>query len=129
MTPLLTPALAQGITDRDWHLLAMDGRPVAEGVTLSFGADGSLHGKAPCNSFGSRNGASLPALALAPIRATRMACPRLEEEQAFFDLLPQMTAALSDRPDRLVLTSPDGRSLEFVADLAGATCITCPPGE
>jgi heat shock protein HslJ len=125
------PVLAQDATGRDWHLLALDGQRVAPGTTLRLEADGSMSGRAPCNSYGTQNTGALPALALRPIRATRMACPRLDEEQAFFDALAVMTTLDLSGPDRLILSGPDGRVMEFVpqADLAAAGCETCPPTE
>jgi hypothetical protein len=61
--------------------------------------------------------------------ATRMACDRLAEEQRYFDALTAMTRI--DRQDRrtLVLTGPDGRSMEFADDLMSTLtrCVTCLP--
>lgn len=128
---MTSPALAQDATGRDWHLLAQDGLRVAPGTTLRLEADGTITGQAPCNGYGTANTAALPALALRPIRATRMACPRLEEEQAFFDALALLTTLELSGPDRLILTGPGGRAMEFVldADLAPPLCETCPPTE
>ncbi|MFP5480226.1 MAG: META domain-containing protein, partial [Alphaproteobacteria bacterium] len=110
----------------DWQLLAVDGAVVDHAATLRIEADGTLGGKAPCNSWSSQNGAALPDLALRGIRATRMACDRLAEEQAFFAVLEVMTRAEMDEDSHLILTGPEGRVLEFVRDRsAGETCKTC----
>jgi heat shock protein HslJ len=131
LTLIPAMATAQDMTGTDWQLLAIDGAVVGAEVTATFRieADGTIHGKAPCNSYGSRNSATLPALSLAGIRATRMACARLKEEQLFFDRLSAMTSVAIEGTENLILTGPDGRSLEFVRDRMNgqARCLTCPP--
>jgi heat shock protein HslJ len=123
------PARADQIIGRDWQLLAIDGVVVPAGPTLRIEADGTTGGKAPCNAWSARSSADLPALALGPIRATRMACDRLAEEQAFFDALARMTAVDPQGYRTLVLTGADGRSMEFVYDRMNSltVCTTCPP--
>ena len=137
----MTAANAEGLTGTDWQLLAIDGIRVDQAVpatlrpstlrpsTLRIEADGALTGRAPCNIWGSSNQATLPALALAPIRATRMACDRLAEEQAFFDALSVMTEARQEGDRHLILTGPDGRTMEFALDPTDSLtpCLTCPP--
>lgn len=117
------PALAQSVPVTDWQLLAIDGVLTDIPATLSLTADGSLAGKAPCNNWSANNAATLPALALKGIRATRMACDRLVDEQRFFDALSAMTTLAFDGETNLILTAPDGRSLEFVPQLT--VCKTC----
>jgi heat shock protein HslJ len=110
----------------DWQLLAVDGAVVDYPASLRIEADGTLGGKAPCNSWSSGNAATLPDLTLRGIRATRMACDRLAEEQAFFSVLALMTRAEMDGENTLILTGPEGRALEFVRDrTAEAPCKTC----
>ncbi len=131
MMPL--PGFAATVEGVDWHLRAIDGVVVDAAVqaTLMFGADGSVSGKAPCNRFGTANTAALPEVKLGPIAATRMACDRLAEEQTFFDALARVDRMVAEGQDTLILTGPDGRSLEFVRDptLDPAACVTCLPGE
>lgn len=117
------PALAQSVPVTDWQLLAIDGVLTDIPATLSLTADGSLAGKAPCNNWSANNAATLPALDLKGIRATRMACDRLADEQRFFDTLSAMTTLAFDGETNLILTAPDGRSLEFVPQLT--VCKTC----
>lgn len=113
----------------DWQLLAIDGVVVDMPATLRIGTDGSLSGQAPCNGWSAANGATLPDLALGGIRATRMACDRLADEDAFFAVLALMTRLEQDGDRALVLTGAEGRSMEFVRDLTGAAdlCMTCAP--
>lgn len=131
MTPLAS--LADSIDAFDWQLLAIDGLRVDASVTASLriDAEGQVTGKAPCNSYGARNAAALPAFRLGGIRATRMACDKLAEEQVFFDALALMENMELDGDSNLILTGPDGRSMEFVVDRADSltTCKTCPPTE
>jgi heat shock protein HslJ len=124
LSPLVE--IAALIQDRDWQLLAIDGAVVDQGFTASLriGADGVISGMAPCNSYGAKNTASLPEFKPGPIRATRRACDRLADEQVFFDTLSIMEGAAIDGIDTLILTGPDGRSMEFVQDRQTA-CKTC----
>jgi heat shock protein HslJ len=124
LLPGMSPA--QTITGIDWQLLAIDGVVTDTRATLRIEADGTLAGAAPCNRWSSMNAATLPALELRGIRATRMACDKLDEEQAFFDALSQMTSMAPDGERNLVLTGPDGRSMEFVIERT--VCKTCKPG-
>jgi heat shock protein HslJ len=126
-------ANAQDMTGLDWQLLAIDQEVVGFDIvaTLRIEVDGTITGKAPCNSYGSRNTATLPALSIGGIRATRMACDKLKEEQTFFDALSVMTEARMEGAKNLVLTGPDGRMMEFVLDRMNSLtiCTTCPPND
>jgi heat shock protein HslJ len=124
LLPSMSPA--QTITGVDWQLLAIDGQVTDAPATLRIGSDGTLAGAAPCNRWSAMNTATLPALTLGPIRATRMACDRLDDEQAFLAALSAMTAMALDGQRNLVLTGPDGRSMEFGRDQT--VCRTCKPG-
>lgn len=131
MTPLAT--LAEPIRALDWQLLAIDGRLVGASVTASLRIDaaGQVTGKAPCNSYAAKNAAELPAFQLGPIRATRMACDKLAEKQAFFDALALMQTMQMDGDRTLILTGPEDRSMEFVLDRTDSltACKTCPRAE
>jgi heat shock protein HslJ len=133
LTVIPAMAPAQTITGKDWQLLAIDGVVLDFDIvaTLRIEENGSITGKGPCNSFGSSNNATLPALSLGGLRATRMACDKLKEERAFFDSLAQMTSLAPDGSRNLILTGPDGRSMEFVQDRMNSltTCKTCPAKE
>jgi heat shock protein HslJ len=107
---------AQVLTEIDWHLAAIDGVAFKAKATLRFEADGTMRGRAPCNSWGAANEAELPALKLGGIRATRMACARMADEQAFFTALLAMTEARRGGTGSLILTGPDGQNMEFVTD-------------
>jgi heat shock protein HslJ len=127
--PTLAPA--QTMTGIDWQLLAIDGIRTDAQASLRIEEDGAIGGQAPCNRWSVANGAVLPALALAGIRATRMACDRLDDEQVFFDALSVMTALEPEGDSTLILTGPDGRSMEFVRDATDSAvlCFTCAEGD
>ena len=122
---------AQTLTGIDWELLAIDGKVVDIPATLRLEDDGAVSGEAPCNNWSSRNSASLPDLKLTGLRATRMACDRLEDEQHFFDAVTRMQGLALEGDRNLILTGPDGRSMEFVPDVMNnlTRCTTCPPAE
>jgi heat shock protein HslJ len=123
-------ASAQTYTDAYWQLLAIDGTRTEARATLRIDKDNVLAGAAPCNRWSANNGSDLPALALGAIRSTRMACDRMAEEKAFFDALALMTTVALDGERNLILTGPDGRTMEFVpdkADSAVEACKTCAP--
>lgn len=121
-------APAQGYTGLTWDLLAIDGQVVEDRATLRIDVDNVLAGAAPCNRWSATNGADLPALQLGAIRSTRMACDKLAAEQAFFDALSLMTSLAPDGDSNLILTGPDGHSMEFVIDRTRSltVCQTCP---
>ena len=79
--------------ENSFALKEMLGEPVTARVTISFGEDGQVIGQAPCNRYFATQDAPLPWFSLGPIGATKMACPELEEEIQYFDLLGQATLA------------------------------------
>lgn len=129
---LAAPAIvsAQDYTGTYWQLLAIDGVPTAGRATFRIDKDNVLAGAAPCNRWMAMNGPDLPALQLGPMRSTRMSCDRMAEEQAFFTVLALMTTVALDGARNLILSGPDGRTMEFVpdgTDKATETCRTCLP--
>ena len=104
-------ALPEALADTNWRLVAIDAESVdLPGVTLAFGADGTVGGRAPCNRYGAQVLSVAPDFRLGAIRATRMACPALAQEQAFFARLD--AARLAEvTAEGLVLSAPDGRRL------------------
>jgi heat shock protein HslJ len=127
MTPLA--AFPDEIADQDWQIIAIDGKPVDMPAILRVDGNGNISGKAPCNGFSSRNVGVLPELKLQGIRSTKMACDRLAEEQVFFRALAAMDRLKLDGPKNLVLTGPDGASMEFILASVSSLpeCKTCPP--
>lgn len=118
----VTPALSNGITGVDWHLVGLEGQDVAWDATLRIDGD-KVSGQAPCNRYFSTNTAKLPKVSFAAMGATRMACADLAAEDAFFAALQAMQRAELDQ-DYLFLTGPEGRVMEFAKDRA-APCLSC----
>lgn len=119
----VTPAMSNDdITGVDWHLVGLEGQTVGWTASLKFDGD-AVSGKAPCNSWGAQNAAALPAVSIAAIRATRMACPDLKAESVFFQALQAMQRAEVDQ-GHLYLIGPEGRVMEFAKDPA-EPCLSC----
>lgn len=123
------PALAEDppLTGTEWTLLAIDGKKVTATATLTLAEDGKIAGQAPCNRYFTANTATLPALALEAIGATRMACEALDAETAYFSALGAMTEA-QVHDGHLILTGPDGRTMEYYRPESEdpPRCQTCP---
>ncbi|MEQ3625530.1 MAG: META domain-containing protein [Celeribacter sp.] len=76
----------------EWVLVAIDGGPAPDGVTLTFPVPNHISGHGPCNAYSARIVAPFPWFGIAGITATRMACPALEAEQRYFSTLEHMSA-------------------------------------
>ncbi|MDR6309825.1 META domain-containing protein [Pacificitalea manganoxidans] len=76
----------------EWVLVAIDGAPAPDGVTLTFPVPNRISGQGPCNSYSAQIVAPFPWFSLAGITATRMVCPALEAEQRYFSILEHMSA-------------------------------------
>jgi heat shock protein HslJ len=123
MAACVTPAMSAGeIEGVDWHLVGLDGQEVDWNASLRL-EGGTVSGKAPCNSYGGSNSATLPKVGFGAIRATRMACPDLAGETAFFEALQAMQRAELDQ-GHLFLIGPESRIMEF-ARTAGEPCLSC----
>lgn len=103
---------AYGAAGDVWQLTEVDGAPVAYTAVIRFGADGTVTGRAPCNSYSARQTAPYPWFELGPIRVTRRACPALRSEAAYLSALRAMTLAETSS-DVLILSNDAGRSMVF----------------
>jgi heat shock protein HslJ len=122
----VTPALSGQIEGGDWHLIGLEGTPAPFRATIAFEGD-RVGGQAPCNRWFGTNRAALPEVAIDAIGATKMACPDLAAESAWFETLQAMTRAELDQ-GHLFLIGAEGRVLEFVRDPAvGEPCLSCTP--
>lgn len=108
------PKLAE--LQKAWEIsLISDEAPgLAQPMTLVFGADGQLSGRAACNRYSasySLDETQQPAiLSIGPIAATRMACPDLAVENSYLTALQAMGSLRYDDAG-LLLTAPDGAAL------------------
>jgi heat shock protein HslJ len=118
----VSPALSDNIAGIDWHLVGLEGQEVAWTASLRFDGE-KVTGKAPCNRFFGTNGAALPEVSFGAMGATKMACPDLAAEDAFFDALSAMQRAELDQ-GHLYLIGPEGRIMEFARDPA-EPCLSC----
>jgi heat shock protein HslJ len=118
----VTPALSDEIQGVDWHLVGLEGQEVAWNASLRLDGD-KVTGKAPCNRFFGTNAADLPAVSVTALGATKMACPDLAAEDAFFAALQAMQRAELDQ-GHLFLIGPEGRIMEFARD-PGQPCLSC----
>ncbi|MGL6210849.1 MAG: META domain-containing protein [Paracoccaceae bacterium] len=90
----------------DWLLETVDGAAVTYEARLNLAEPGRAAGRAPCNAYFSALTGDMPALSFGPIGATRMMCPDIDAETAYFGLLEQVQAAtLAD--DLLTLSGGD----------------------
>ncbi|WP_168733040.1 META domain-containing protein [Aliigemmobacter aestuarii] len=101
----------------EWMLVAIDGQAFGARATIDFSEPGRVTGEAPCNRWFAGQPGTLPDLKITGIGATRMACPDLGAEQAFFEALEQMTRAEITGPVNMTLTGEKGGTMEFVRPL------------
>jgi heat shock protein HslJ len=88
--------------------------PAEPRVTLEFGADGRVTGKAPCNRFSGRYALTGEGLGITEVASTRMACPAplMQQEQEYFAALAAVRGFSIPAAGRLLLQSGDGRDVE-----------------
>lgn len=98
-------------------LMEMNGLPFDGRATVSFPEHGVVAGNAPCNSYSAEQSAPLPWFKLGPIRSTRMACPDLQMESAFFAALSRMTL-IEALGNVVILRNDDGEEMVFRSDQA-----------
>ena len=112
-TATLAHAQTQGV-DTVWTLTELNGTPFPATATLVFDAEGRFSGQAPCNRYSSGTAVPPPAFQAEPILSTRMACPDLDAETAYFLALSSMTE-VRIAGDVMTLTNPHGDALTFTA--------------
>ncbi|MBK4216562.1 META domain-containing protein [Paracoccus caeni] len=80
-----------GVPFGNYVLVGMDGAAVPlRNVTLNV-QEKRLSGQGPCNGYTTPNSAELPALALAPLTTTYVACDKATFEQRFFHVMQTAT--------------------------------------
>lgn len=80
-----------GAANKMWHLTELAGTPYNAKATLSFPEEGQISGQAPCNRYSTTMTVPYPWFEAGPIQSTKMACPGLDAEHAFFQALTNMT--------------------------------------
>jgi heat shock protein HslJ len=99
--------------DAVWRLQTLNGQPFAATATLTFPEPERIAGQAPCNRYGGPLRAEWPGFAAREIFASRMACPDLVAEGAFFAALAAMDAAALAADGALLLTNATGGAMRF----------------
>ncbi len=104
------------LTGTMWQLVQLDGRSLqpAEGkYTLTFSADeGRISGTGACNRLsGPFETDKSWALKFGPIVTTRMACPDIEQEQRFLQVLAATTHYDMDGPMLILLCDGELRAV------------------
>lgn len=97
-----------------FRLISIDGAPFEADVTIDLSEAGRIRGAAPCNRYFADQTAPYPWFEIGPIGATRMACPALDQETAYFGALAEMTLAEA-LGGTLILSNTDGREMVFQA--------------
>lgn len=97
---------------QSYTLVEINGKTTSTEATLTFGADGSITGRAPCNRYFTQSTVPYPWFDVGPIGATKMACAALDKESEYFRLLETMTLVEVSGPI-LLLTNDSGQSLTF----------------
>ncbi|MEJ6709805.1 MAG: META domain-containing protein [Amylibacter sp.] len=96
-----------------WHLMQMNGNPIAAEITLTFPEQGRIAGRAPCNTYFASQTAPLPWFEVTAIASTKRACPELELEGSYFKTLESMTL-IERTGTKLLLSNDADQSLEYV---------------
>lgn len=108
-----------------WIVEEIDGTDVIVGsrVTLSFGPDGRVAGRASCNSYSGQYALTGEGLTVSKILSTRMACDPpsvMTQEATFLDVLGNVQRFDFDPEGALILHAADGRMLKARRDAAEA---------
>ncbi|MFB1024000.1 MAG: META domain-containing protein [Octadecabacter sp.] len=98
----------------EYHLVEIDGEAINLRATITFPSAGEVVGQAPCNRYFATQTVPYPWFSLDGIGATRMACPDMAAETAFFTALQDMTLSEASG-DTLILSNSDGRQMVFAA--------------
>ena len=96
----------------DFAVVAINGRPAPEGVTMRIGADGRVSGRTPCNHYTGQLTERYGAIAVSGMVVTRMACADPERDLAenrFTAAMGVVTAAGRTDGAEVVLTDAEGR--------------------
>ena len=98
-----------------WVLKEVHGVPYAHEAYIVFPEEGRISGQAPCNSFSASLTTPYPWVSLGPMMVTRMMCPDMDAERAFFEALGSVTLAEA-QGDVLILSKGTDPVLIFHAE-------------
>lgn len=83
----------QDLPQGTWMLTELRGETFSAPTTIAFSEGTGISGKAACNRYHAALEGRYPAFTVGPIVATRMACPDLPAESAYFEALGAVTGA------------------------------------
>ena len=115
--PDASPSLAKPLgpevpfTDQVFTLISVEGQPAPYRADLHL-AEGKITGQAPCNRFFGTLTYDATRFRIENIGATRMACPDLDHETAFFALLDK-TRQIDRREGQITLLDDAGSPLLY----------------
>lgn len=98
--------------DTQWFLHEISGQPYDAQAWLSFPETGEITGQGPCNGFSATQVVPYPWFEITGLSATKMACPDLPQEHAFFDGLAN-ARFVEVTGSTLILSNDTGASLVF----------------
>ena len=105
---------AYGGAGQVWVLVQLDDAPFDFHTTLSFPEPGKIAGDGPCNRYSGVMTTPYPWFDVGQVVSTRMACPDLQAEAAFFEALSEMTES-EVSGGTLILRNEAGREMLFTA--------------
>lgn len=108
-------APASALLGPEWVVEDIAGRGIVDNsrVTLSFEAEGRSGGKGSCNTYGAGYRAEGNKITFEQPFSTMMACAEalMNQEHAFFDLLPVIRRFDIADDGALILSTEDGRTI------------------
>ena len=104
-----------GAAGKTWHLTELAHKTFPARATLSFPEEGQVAGQGPCNTYSATMTVPYPWFEAGPIRSTKMACPDLNEETAYFEGLATMTQS-EVLGDTLILRNDADQEMVFKAN-------------
>lgn len=96
-----------------WFLKTLNETNVTTHITISFPEQGRITGQAPCNQYFGSQTVPLPWFKVTELTTSKMACPTLDLEVQYFNLLQDITTAEITK-DMLILRTDAGKLLVFV---------------
>ena len=103
-----------GGADKTWQLVELNGTAFTDTAILTFPARSKVVGNGPCNHFAATLKVPYPWFEVTQFVSTKMACPALAQETAFFDALS--AASISEvLGDTMILSNPQGLTMVFNA--------------
>ena len=97
-----------------WRLETINGAEFTARATLTFPEPGKIAGQAPCNRYFGKQTAPYPWFSIDGVASTKMACPDLQAESVFFDVLSKMTLSEATGAT-LILSNDSGDQMVFKA--------------